>query len=137
MREILASATKPPPRAPIILVAIDLKRGLDEPRQTLLDAAASVLANMPGARLACINVMATSLIAIDENVDAAGENIHVQRLVELRRWAEPLHLPKGKSTYHLLESRDVERGTSTTMVWTIWPASSTSYVYLEPCTRGK
>jgi serine/threonine protein kinase len=107
MNAILSSATKPPPRAPIILVAVDLQTGRDELRNSLLETSASVMANIPGARLACINVMPTSLIAVDDNVDAAGENIHVQRLVELRRWAEPLRLPKGKSTYHLLESRNV------------------------------
>ena len=62
---------------------------------------------MPGARLACVNVVPTSLIAIDENVDAAGDNIHVERLVALRNFAQPLQLPKGKITYHLLEARDV------------------------------
>jgi nucleotide-binding universal stress UspA family protein len=107
VRKILASATRPPPRAPVILVAVSLRVGLEEVRQALLDASASVLANMPGARLACVNVMPTSLIAVDENVDATGENVHVQRLVELRNWAKPLQLPKGKITYHLLESRNV------------------------------
>jgi eukaryotic-like serine/threonine-protein kinase len=107
MREILASATRSPPRAPIILVAVSLRPGLEAVRQALLEAAASVLANMPGARLACVNVIPSSLIAVDENVDAAGDNIHVQRLVELREWARPLQLPKGKITYHLLESRNV------------------------------
>ena len=77
MRQIGDSATKPPPRAPIILVAVDLRPGLEDLRQALLDAAVSVLANMPGAGLACLNVMQTSLIAIDENVDAAGDNIHL------------------------------------------------------------
>jgi len=107
MRQIHASATKPPPRAPIILVAVSLRPEIEEVRQALLEAAASVLANMPGARLACINVMPASLIAIDENIDAAGDNVHVQRLVELRNWAAPLELPKGKITYHLLESRNI------------------------------
>jgi eukaryotic-like serine/threonine-protein kinase len=106
MNEILASSTKPPPRSPIIMVAVDLHPALDPMRNALLETAASVLANMPGARLACVNVMPTSLIAIDDNVDAAGENVHVQRLVELRLWAEPLQLPKGKISYHLLESRN-------------------------------
>ena len=110
MGEILASATRSPPRAPIILVAVSLRHGLEEVRQALLDASASVLANMSGARLACVNVIPTSLIAVDENVDAAGDNIHVQRLVELRNWARPLQLPKGKVTYHLLESRNVADG---------------------------
>ena len=110
MRRIQESATKPPPRAPILLVAVDLRPGLDELRQALLDAAVSALANMPGARLACLNVMQTSLIAIDENVDKDGENIHVQRIAELRRWAAPLGLPTGKITYHLIESRNIAGG---------------------------
>ncbi len=110
MREIADSATKPPPRAPIVLVAVDLRPGLDELRHSLLDAAVSVLANTPGARLACLNVMQTSLIAIDANVDAAGDNIHVQRIAELRRWAEPLQLPRGKITYHLIESHSIATG---------------------------
>ena len=110
MRMIQDSATKPPPRAPIILVVVDLRPGLDELRHALLDAAVAVLANMPGARLACLNVMQTSLIAIDENVDAVGDNIHVQRIAELRRWAEPLQLPRGKITYHLVESHGVAAG---------------------------
>jgi eukaryotic-like serine/threonine-protein kinase len=110
LREIVAHATRPPPRAPLILVAVDLRPGFDELRHALLDASASVLANMPGARLACVNVMPASLIAIDENVDAAGENIHVQRLAALRRWALPLQLPKGKITYHLLDTRGIAAG---------------------------
>jgi serine/threonine protein kinase len=96
-----------PPRAPIILVAVSLRGGLEEVRHALLDAAASALANLPGARLACVNVMPTSLIAVDDNVDSAGDNVHVRRLVELREWARPLQLPKGKISYHLLESRNV------------------------------
>jgi eukaryotic-like serine/threonine-protein kinase len=110
MRNIRESATKPPPRVPIIVVAVDLHPGHGEVQQALLDAAVSVLSNMPGARLACLNVMQTSLIAIDENVDATGENIHVQRIAKLRRWAEPLQLPIGKITYHLVEAHSIAGG---------------------------
>jgi non-specific serine/threonine protein kinase/protein-serine/threonine kinase len=107
IRNILASATKPPARPPIILTVVDLRLELEDLRQAVLETAASVLANTPGARLACVNVMRTSLIAIDENVDAAGDNIHVQRLAALRSFAQPLQLPRGKVTYHLLESRNM------------------------------
>lgn len=110
MREIQKAATKPPPRAPIILIAVDLKPGLEDMRQAQLEAAVSALANMPGARLACLNVLQTKLLGIDENVDAAGENIHLQRIGELRRWAEPLQLPRNKITYHLIEARSVPAG---------------------------
>ncbi len=107
IRTILASATKPPPRPPIVLTVVDLRVGLGELRQTLLESAASVLANTPGARLACVHVMPTSLMGVEENVDAAGENIHVQKLAELRIWAQPLQLPRDKVSYHLLESRNI------------------------------
>jgi eukaryotic-like serine/threonine-protein kinase len=107
IRAILASATKPAPRPPIILTVVDLRTGLEELRQSLLEAAASVLANTPGARLACVSVMPTSLIGVGENVDAAGENIHVRKLAELRNWAQPLQLPRSKVSYHLLESRNI------------------------------
>jgi eukaryotic-like serine/threonine-protein kinase len=110
MRQIRDSARKPPPRAPIVLVAVDLRPGLRELQDALLDAAVSVLANMPGARLACLNVMQPPLIAIEENVDASGDNIHVKRIAELRRWAAPLELPRGKITYHLIESRSIASG---------------------------
>jgi serine/threonine protein kinase len=63
--EIFASATKSPPRAPIILVAVSLRPGLEEVRQALLEASVTVLANMPGTRLACVNVVPTSLIAVE------------------------------------------------------------------------
>ena len=107
IRRILASATKAPPRAPIILAVVDLRPDLEQLRHTLLEAAASALANTPGARLACVTVMSTSLIGVEDNVDAAGENIHVQKLAELRSWAQPLQLPRGKVSHHLLESRNV------------------------------
>jgi serine/threonine protein kinase len=110
LREIANSAAKSPPRAPIILIAVDLHPGRDDLRQALLDTAVGALANAPGARLACLNVMQPPLIAIPENVDAAGENIHVQRSAELRRWAEPLQLPRGKITYHLVETRNIAAG---------------------------
>lgn len=110
MQEIGASATKPPSRAPIILVAVDLRPGLDRLRQAVLDAAVSVLANMPGARLACLNVMQTSFLPVDANIDTAGDNIHVNRIGELRAWAEPLQLPRGKITYHIVEARSISAG---------------------------
>ena len=107
IRTILASATKPPPRPPIILTVVDLRTGTEELRQALLEASASALANTPGGRLACVYVMPTSLMGVEENVDSAGENVHVQKLAELRAWAQPLQLPRRKVSYHLLESRNI------------------------------
>lgn len=106
LREIGAHATKEPPHPPIVVVAVDLRR-LPEMHKALREGAMAALANSPGGRLACVNVMQTALVALDENVDAEGDNIHVQRLAELRAWAAPLGLPRGKITYHLLEGRSI------------------------------
>lgn len=104
---VLAAATAEPPRPPLIVVAVDLRPHLEALREHLLDAAASALANAPGARLGCIHVLETSLVKMDENVDAGGENIHVRIMGDLRRWAAPLQLPRASATFHLLESIDV------------------------------
>lgn len=110
MREIRQQARKPAPRPPIVLVAVDMRPGLEEVRQALLEAAVSVLANIPGARLACLDVLVTSLMAADAKVDAEGDNIHVRRIANLRGWAEPLAMPRGKITYHLVEARSTAAG---------------------------
>ncbi|MBS0241055.1 MAG: universal stress protein, partial [Proteobacteria bacterium] len=112
MREIERTATREPQHPPIILIAVDLRNGpgLDDVRSALREAAVSALANMRGARLACLNVFQTSLMGIDENVDETGENVHIRRIAELRKWAEPMGLPREKVTYHLIEGRSIAHG---------------------------
>jgi nucleotide-binding universal stress UspA family protein len=90
--------------APILAVAVDL--GAPEPALSaaLRGAVGRILATLPGARLACINVLRQHLIAIDTTLDEAGNNKHLQRLVELRHWAAPLGLPEGRVTFHVLEA---------------------------------
>ena len=110
MTAIAAASAKPALRAPIILVVIDLQPGLDQLRRALLEAAASVMANMPGARLACLNVIEDSQRAGDGKADSDRGNVHIDRMIKLRSWAQPLQLPRGKVTYHLVESRNLARG---------------------------
>jgi len=63
-----------------------------------------ILATVPGARVACINVWQQKLLGLDTTLDAHGQNKHVQRLVELKHWAAPLRLPEGRITFHVLEA---------------------------------
>jgi eukaryotic-like serine/threonine-protein kinase len=92
--------------APIIVVAIDLAEG-DESLAALLRVTAEHLLHAaPGARIACVNVLKQSRIALDSSLDEEGRNKHVQRLVELKHWAAPLRLAEGRVTFHVLESPD-------------------------------
>jgi nucleotide-binding universal stress UspA family protein len=96
-------AGTPDADAPIVAVAVDLEAeaGVQE---ALRRSVGHVLAAYPGARLACLNVLRTARLAIESDVDAAGRNRHLQRLLELRHWAAPLALPEARVTHHVLEA---------------------------------
>jgi non-specific serine/threonine protein kinase/protein-serine/threonine kinase len=92
--------------APIILVAIDLAEASDALSKALRINVNRLLSTAPHARVACINILKQSRLAIDRTLDKSGHNKHVSRLVSLKHWAEPLQLPPDKLTYHVLEAMD-------------------------------
>lgn len=94
-------------RAPLILVALDLKQRNAELDVALRDTVQRLVATAPGARLACVTVMRTARIGMDSNLDAEGRNRHVKRLVALRDWARTLDLQDNRITFHVLESPDI------------------------------
>lgn len=87
--------------APIIAVAIDLEAG-DELSEALRTTVKRVLDTVPGARLACINVLKESRLMIDTTLDEEGHNKHVRRLVQVKGWAQPLQLDEGRLSFHVL-----------------------------------
>jgi serine/threonine protein kinase len=93
-------------RSPIIMGAIDLSPGAESLRDTLAVALRRVLSTEPTARLACVNVLKTSRIALDPLQDSQGRNPHLQRLVELKHWARSLPVAEDRITYHVFESPD-------------------------------
>jgi nucleotide-binding universal stress UspA family protein len=90
--------------APIIAVAIDLAETSGPLADALRMAVAQILASLPGARVACLNVLKQGVITIDTTLDDEGRNKHVQRLVELKHWAEPLKLEDGRASFQVLEA---------------------------------
>jgi non-specific serine/threonine protein kinase/protein-serine/threonine kinase len=102
-RESGAGATP----APIVTVAINLDDLTPDLAELMRDAARGVLARLPEARLACLNVQKLNRIALDSSLDEEGNNKHVQRLVSLKDWAHPLNLVAGRVTFHVLESMEV------------------------------
>ncbi len=90
--------------APIIMVAIDLSDGAEPIYDKLRQFTGQVLATMPQARLACINVLKQNRVTLDSTLDENGESKHVNRLVGLKNWANALGLSDGKVTFHVLEA---------------------------------
>src|SRR5207302_1737934 len=58
--------------APIVLVAVDLAEGAVALNDELRAAAGRLLASLPAARLACLNVLKLNRIALDSTLDAEG-----------------------------------------------------------------
>ena len=91
---------------PILAVAIDTSEGSETLNEALRVTAERILATLPSARLACVNVLKLGRITIDRTLDEQGNNKHIDRLVMLRHWASPLKLDEGRLTVHVLEAID-------------------------------
>jgi serine/threonine protein kinase len=92
-------------RAPIVLVAVDLIEGTAALNEELRAATGRLLATLPAARLACLNVVKVNRIALDTTLDEEGNNKRVDRLVGLKHWAEPMRLVEGERlTMHVMDA---------------------------------
>jgi nucleotide-binding universal stress UspA family protein len=92
--------------APIVAVAIDLGDESAPVNDALRVSAQRLLATLPSARLACVNVRKLARLALDTSLDDQGHNKQIDRLVGLRHWAEPLKLDEQRLTVHVLEGID-------------------------------
>lgn len=93
-------------RAPIIMAALDLAPGHEGLSEAIAVAVSRLIATEPGARLACVSILKTSLLRIDPTEDAQGQSLHLKRLIELKHWARALPLPEERITFHALEAVD-------------------------------
>jgi len=91
---------------PIVTIALDVSEESRELNEALRVTAERILATLPAARLACLNVLKLGRVTIDRTLDEAGNNKHVDRLVALRHWASPLKLDENRLTVHVLEAID-------------------------------
>lgn len=97
-------------RCPIVLAAVDVEGASAPMLAQLAETTRRLLLTEPGARLACVGVMRTARIGMDERADRAGQSLHVRQLVALKHWARPigksLGLGEGRLTFHVLEAPD-------------------------------
>lgn len=93
-------------RAPIVLAAVDLSPGSEDLAEALRLMIGRILSLEGEARIACVNILKTSRIAVDILEDAEGNSFHVQRLVQLRHWGASLDIPRERITYSVLEAPD-------------------------------
>jgi nucleotide-binding universal stress UspA family protein len=91
---------------PIVAVALDTGEGSEPLNDALRVTAQRILATLPSARLACLNVLKLGRVTVDRTLDEEGNNKHIDRLVALKHWASPLRLDDSRLTVHVLEAVD-------------------------------
>ncbi|PSC04958.1 serine/threonine protein kinase [Alsobacter soli] len=116
LRRRLKAPTRPSPAqiriaaeldaAPIVMVAVDLANGVNELAERVRVQAGRAVEAEPGARLACVTVIKTALLSLEEDVDDQGRTAYLQRLIELKDWARALNLPQDTISFHVLEALD-------------------------------
>jgi len=86
-------------RSPIIMVAVDTMH-LDDERQPAIQSATKQIISLSAEfRLICVSVVS------DAPIDNAS-GVHLQHLVRLRHWVEPLRMPAQRVSLHVLEADD-------------------------------
>ena len=92
---------------PIVMVAVPHDDVTDATLYSLRQAVSRSLGIRPGARLACVSVIAPVDSGQDE-IDA--HRLHLERL---RQWAQGIHLEGHQASFHVIESGDVARALCT------------------------
>jgi nucleotide-binding universal stress UspA family protein len=63
-----------------------------------------VLDSRQDSWLVCLTVLKTEIVGDSPAADDSGRSIYLKRLVALKDWAHPLHLPEDRISYHVLEA---------------------------------
>ncbi|HEY6104976.1 MAG TPA: bifunctional serine/threonine-protein kinase/universal stress protein [Anaeromyxobacteraceae bacterium] len=92
-------------KAPIVLAAIATAHTDEAQFRALRRAVTRLLSLDPHARLACVTVIRPSA-DVGSTAEDQHAATHIRHLVLLRHWAEPLHLPPEKISFHVLVSGD-------------------------------
>ena len=92
--------------APIVLAAVATRHGNERLFQVQRDVIAKLLAGDTQVRLAVVTVIPSSSDVGSESDDDIATTQRIKHLVLLKHWAEPLQLPIGKVSFHVLEGSD-------------------------------
>ncbi len=90
---------------PIVMVAVPHKDVSDATLYSLREAAARSLGTRPGARLACVTVISSSLTSASV-AEKSETEVHRRYLAKLHQWAQPLEQAGRQISCHVLESGD-------------------------------
>ena len=87
---------------------VDIGEGAAELAAQVREMVRRIVLTEASVRLACVSVLETSYVSLDDYVDERGGSLHVKHLATLKQWARPisklLNLVEGRLPFHVLES---------------------------------
>jgi nucleotide-binding universal stress UspA family protein len=94
--------------APIVMVAVDTSHPDDERHPELRRVTGQVLSLSSEFRLICVSAVSAAPLTEARDGSARGggrqRDQHLEHLVRLRHWVEPLRLPANRLSLHVVES---------------------------------
>ena len=91
-------------RFPIVMVAVDTAHPDDERQPALKQVTSQILSLSTEFRLVCVTVVASPRIMDGAGPGQSASGVHLEHLVRLRHWVEPLQVPAQRLSLHAIES---------------------------------
>ncbi len=92
--------------APIVLVAVAIEHASETLTQAMREAVRRTLASERDSRVVLVTVISPVSIGQERTEEDTAANRRVRGFVQLRQWAQPLHLAPERVSCHVFESRD-------------------------------
>lgn len=89
---------------PVIIVAIDTSHPDDERHAAIRRVTEQMLAVSAEFRLVCVSVIDIYAAAPDNMAPGESSDVHLEHLIRLRHWVDPLKLPPNRLSLHVIES---------------------------------
>lgn len=93
-------------RAPVIMVAVDTEHPEDARQPALQWTTREIISHSDEYRLMCVSVVSAPPVAGGPDPIDTTTGKHLEHKARLRQWADPLHLPPGRISLHVIESAD-------------------------------
>jgi serine/threonine protein kinase len=97
-------------RAPIIMVAVDTTHPDDERQGAIRRVTQQVLSLNEEFRVICVSVVPSVPLIDGAELSETASGIHLEHLVRLRHWVEPLHMSAQRISLHAIESENPAGG---------------------------
>jgi nucleotide-binding universal stress UspA family protein len=91
-------------QAPVILVAIDTEHPDDERHPALRWTTRRLVGLHPEFRLMCVSVVRAAPLGEGSTDGETASGQHLEHILRLRQWIEPLRLPTSRLSLHVVES---------------------------------